>query len=143
MGMVVGYKLIEVATNRVVQEWGGTWGECPGVPNPATLPNGDIVCGPAINIDYAGYMLVPWEMNDPGPVVPQSITPRQCRLLLLQQGQLASVEAMIASSTEDVRITWEYALEFNRNDPLLNSLATGMGWTTQEIDSFFIAASAL
>lgn len=77
------------------------------------------------------------------PPVPGSITPRQCRLLLLQQGLLADVEAMIAQSTEDVRITWEYALEFRRDDPLLNQLAANLGLTDAQIDQFFLAAAQL
>lgn len=75
--------------------------------------------------------------------VPQIITPRQCRLLLLHQGQLASVNAMIAKQDEATRITWEYAIEFHRDDPLLNALAASMGWTDAELDAFFIEASAL
>lgn len=75
--------------------------------------------------------------------VPTSITPRQCRLLLLQQGLLSQVETMISQSTDDVRITWEYALEFKRDDPILNQLGTSLGLTEQQIDQFFIAASAL
>lgn len=78
-----------------------------------------------------------------GPIVPQSITPRQCRLLLLQQGLLSTVEAMIAQQDEAKRITWEYALEFRRDDPLLTQLATNLGLTSQQIDEFFIAASNL
>lgn len=77
------------------------------------------------------------------PPVPASITPRQCRLILAQQGLLDSVEAMIAQSTQDVRITWEYALEFRRDDPLLKQLAGNLGLTDEQIDQFFIAAAQL
>lgn len=75
--------------------------------------------------------------------VPVSITPRQCRLILAQQGLLDSVEEMIAQSTQDVRITWEYALEFRRDDPLLKQLAGNLGLTDEQIDQFFIAAAQL
>lgn len=75
--------------------------------------------------------------------VPSSITPRQCRLLLLQQGLLSQVEAMIAQQDEATRITWEYALDFLRDDPLLNQLAVSLGLTDAQIDEFFITASQL
>lgn len=75
--------------------------------------------------------------------VPQSITPRQTRLLLLQQNKLAEVEAMIAQQDEATKIAWNYASEFMRHDPLLNALAANLGLTEQQIDEFFIAASAL
>lgn len=77
--------------------------------------------------------------------VPYSITPRQCRLILMQQGMLASVEAIIAGMDEATRITWEYALEFRRDDPLLNGLAAhpDLNLTSAQIDAFFIAAAQL
>ena len=77
------------------------------------------------------------------PTVPTSITPRQCRLILAQQGLLASVETMIAAQDEATKITWEYALEFRRDDPLLNALGVNLGLTSEQIDAFFIAAAQL
>lgn len=140
---IVGYKLVEVSNQATIQEWGGIWGQCPAVPNPITLPNEMIIYAPVIGFDYNGYMLINWEMEDPGPTVPYIISPRQVRLLLLQQGELSNVEAMIAQQDEATRITWEYATEFRRNDPLLNQLAANLGYSEAAIDQFFIAASAL
>lgn len=77
------------------------------------------------------------------PVVPNSVSPRQVRLLLLQKNLLADVEDMIAQQDEATKITWQYALEFNRNDPLLNQLATNLSLTQQQVDQFFIEASEL
>ena len=77
--------------------------------------------------------------------VPPSITPRQCRLLLLQQGLLSQVEVVIAQQDEATKITWEYALEFRRDDPLLTQLAISLTppLTPEQIDHFFIAAAQL
>jgi hypothetical protein len=77
------------------------------------------------------------------PVVPTSITPRQCRLVLMSQGLLPAVEQAIADMDEATRITWEYALEFRRDDPLLNALGKNMNLTDEQIDQFFIAAARL
>ena len=77
------------------------------------------------------------------PKVPASITPRQCRIILSQQGLLSTVEAAIAGMDEPTRITWEYALEFRRDDPLLNALAVNLNLTSEQVDQFFIAASQL
>ena len=98
------------------------------------------------NSDYAaliasGEPIAP--VAPPAPVVPQSVTPRQVRLLLLSQGLLANVEAMIASQDEATKITWQYASEFKRDDPLLNSLAANLGLSSEQIDGFFIAAAAI
>lgn len=75
--------------------------------------------------------------------VPASVTPRQVRLLLLQQGLLTNVEAMIKAADQATQITWEFASEFRRNDPLLEQLSKNLGLTDAQVDQFFIAAAAL
>ena len=96
-------------------------------------------------IDMHAAAVEPIPESEPTNPVPASITPRQCRLLLLQQGLLSQVEAMIAQSTDDVKITWEYALEFRRNDPLLTQFAANLKppLTDAQLDQFFIAAAQL
>lgn len=139
---VVGYKLVD-ADNNIIKQWGGIWGQRPGIPNPIFLPNGLHIHSPCLDVDYGGYKLVEWEMEEPAPSVPYSITPRQVRLLLLQQNLLANVEAMITQQDEATKITWQYALEFRRDDPLLNQLAIELDLTEQQIDEFFIQASKI
>ena len=75
--------------------------------------------------------------------VPEVVSPRQVRLLLLSQGLLSQVEAMIAQQDEATRITWQYAEEFRRDNPLLNGLAANLGLSNEQIDQFFIQAAAL
>jgi hypothetical protein len=98
------------------------------------------------NSDYAA-LLASGEPIAPAPalvpVVPSSVTPRQVRLLLLSQNLLAQVEAIIAASDEATKITWAYASEFRRNDPLLLALAGQLGLTSEQVDEFFIAAAAI
>jgi hypothetical protein len=79
----------------------------------------------------------------PEIVVPYSVSPRQVRLLLLQQNLLEDVETMILAQPKEIQIAWEYALEFRRDDPLLNTLAANLNLTEQQLDEFFIAASNL
>lgn len=76
-------------------------------------------------------------------VVPETVTPRQVRLLLLQQGLLDQVETLISQQDKATQITWEFAIEFRRNDPLLNNLAQQLNLTEDQVDQFFIAASQL
>lgn len=75
--------------------------------------------------------------------VPASVTPRQVRLLLLQQGLLANVETMIKAADQATQITWEFASEFRRSDPLLEQLSKALGLTDAQVDQFFIAAASI
>ncbi len=143
MQMTVGYKLTEIATGVEHRTWGGTWGQCPGIPNPLILPNGDHVHAPSINTGYSGFMLTEWMMEEPPPVVPDVITPRQCRIMLAHHGLLSKVEAAVSNMDEATRITWEYAIEFQRNDPLLLAVAEGLGLSSEQLDQMFIAAASL
>lgn len=67
MEALVGYKLIETKTGKVVDQWGGEWGSAPSIPNPLRLPSGDCVLSPTLNIDYQGTMLTEWFMEKPSP----------------------------------------------------------------------------
>lgn len=75
--------------------------------------------------------------------VPEKVTARQVRLLLLQQGLLDEVEAMIKQQDRATQIAWEWADEFRRDAPLLLALAANLGLTDEVLDNFFIAAAAL
>lgn len=99
--------------------------------------------GETVIVPWSQERIAAYEAENSIIRVPKSITPRQCRLILLQQGLLASVEAMIAQQDEATRVAWEYASEFRRDDPLLLQLATNLQLTSQQIDQFFIAAAQL
>lgn len=140
--MIVGYKLLD-SNNNEIQNWGGIWGQTPSIPNPLFLPNGDVVHAAATDIEYGGYKLVEWIMEEEPIIIPDSVTPRQIRLLLLNQNLLDDVEALLAQRPKTDQITWEFATEFLRTDPLLNQLATDLGLTSEQIDQFFIEAKQL
>lgn len=107
------------------------------------LVNMDDAAPPPIGSTYKDGVFTPPKIEPPPVVVPESVTPRQVRLLLLGQGLLEQVEAMIAEQDKATQITWEFALEFRRDNPLLIALGTSLGLTEQQIDEFFIAASQI
>jgi hypothetical protein len=79
---------------------------------------------------------------------PQSVTPRQMRIALVLSGiSLATIEGMIESLPEPqrsiTRITWEYSIEFQRNNQLLVSMAPALGLTEVQVDDLFLLASTL
>lgn len=117
---------------------------------PENIPHKGVIWYPVIREfgePFTGVEGGAWVVRtvDPALVlsVPYSITPRQCRLLLLQQGLLDTVEGLIAGRDKATKITWEYALEFKRDDPLLIDLGVDLGLTSAQIDQFFIAAAQL
>lgn len=81
-------------------------------------------------------------------VVPESITNRQAKLVLLNAGMLDDAEAAIAGILDEalrraVQIEWEYSGEFRRDWPALVEVTTAMGLTAEQVDALFVAGAAL
>lgn len=159
-GMVVGYKLTDNA-GTVYQQWGGTWGQCPGVPNPIKLPNGAIVNAPSLNTAYEGYMLIEWWMNEPPPPVPEYISRRQAATQLRNDQFITQDEALAMASTAtippfvqsyfntldpadkaDAELAFT-AIDYPRSSSLLTAVMEANGLTSAQIDQFFISAAKL
>lgn len=71
-----------------------------------------------------------------------SLTPRQLRLKLLSIGLLDEVEAL-CSADRAMNIWFEYSLDFQRSNEMLNTMGTQLGMSEDAMDSFFIEASKL
>jgi hypothetical protein len=93
-----------------------------------------------------------WEGNtlcvgydDPVPEVqvPTVVSPRQIKLALHAQGLLDSIEAFVAQADRSVQINWESAVEWQRDNELLNSMATAFGLDSTQVDQLFILAASL
>ena len=84
----------------------------------------------------------PPEPPPPEPV-PQRISALQARRALLAADMLDQVEAAIAQQPRAVRITWEYATEIHRDDPMLAEVAQAIGLNTNTLDDLFRAAAKL
>lgn len=85
---------------------------------------------------------------DQPQVVPEAITNRQAKLALLAAGLLDDAESAIVGISDDatrraVQIEWDYAGEFRRDWPTLETLASIMGLATEDVDALFIAGSTL
>lgn len=80
--------------------------------------------------------------------VPQVVTRRQARQALLLAGLLDSIEPAIAAIPDTTQrrlaqIEWDDSQNFERQRPLLISLATGLGLTSAQLDQLFVTASGL
>lgn len=83
----------------------------------------------------------------PVPTVPEAITMRQARLVLLSAGLLGDVDAAIAAlpspAKEAAQIEWEYAQDVRRQAPLILQLAPALGLTDAQLDAMFVAGADL
>ena len=84
----------------------------------------------------------PPEPPPPEPV-PQRVTALQARRALLAANMLDQVDAAIARQPRAVQITWEYATEIHRDDPMLIEVAQAIGLNTNTLDDLFRAAAKL
>ena len=74
--------------------------------------------------------------------IPQTITPRQARLALLQATLLDEVEAMVATD-KAMSIWWEYSLEIERNSDHIIHAGLALGLSEEQLDNLFIEGSKL
>jgi len=94
------------------------------------------------NEEELSDVLRPYGLQGPYVKV-TTVTPRQARLALNAAGLLDQVEATISAADKPTQLTWEYAVEFRRDDPLINGLGAQLGLTDAQIDALFVTASTL
>lgn len=90
-----------------------------------------------------GKWMQKWAVDEVPIPVPSEVDAAQIRLLLLNEGLLDDVEAMIQKQSQAIRIEWEYRTRYRRDNPLLTGLAASLKLTDEQIDAFFIAAAQL
>lgn len=96
---------------------------------------------PSDDYYYNGFQWLPIPIVK---IIPQSITSRQAIQQLRIMGKLADIETFIANSgNESLKIDWQRASVFERQNPALNEVAVSMGITDETLDDFFIEASKL
>lgn len=80
--------------------------------------------------------------------IPQIITARQLRLMLISKGislqRIASIiEALPPEQRDIAKVSWEYAHTFERNNPMLLQVAEAIGITEEELNDIFIQGNLL
>ena len=98
------------------------------------------VKGYVLNEDGESYTV---ELEWISPI-PFSITPAQGRMKLLEMGLLNQVRSEISNSTDEaLKIFWEYSLNWNRDNMHIQTMATLLGMTEEQTDTFFIEANKI
>lgn len=81
-------------------------------------------------------------LNPPLPPV-QSVSSRQFKLQLLEMNLLDQVDAWVAAQSRAVQIAYEYSGTFVKSEPMMQAGFTALGFTEQQLDEFFDAASKI
>lgn len=79
----------------------------------------------------------------PTPPVPDRVSARQFGLQLISAGIKDSVDTWIATQGAGAQWAYERSATFVRDDPMMQSGFTALGFTSEQIDAFFTAAAAL
>ncbi|WP_064712097.1 hypothetical protein [Rhizobium bangladeshense] len=80
-------------------------------------------------------------LNAPPKV--SSVSARQFRLMLRRAGLLDQVKAWVAQQDGETQDAFEYSGTFVKDSPMMSAGFEAMGFTSQQIDEFFIAAAGL
>ena len=83
----------------------------------------------------------------PPVVIPDTVSMRQARLALFQQGKLSLIQPLIDAMMEPAKtttqISWDYATEVRRDDDLVIQLSAALGLSSADLDALFTLASTL
>lgn len=112
------------------------------------VPIMDSEDNPNTNPDYLEYKAwltagnIPEPADPITPEVPQTISPLQAKAELLTRGLLDDVEALVTTSANLIMpLAWDAASEFNRQSPMILSIAQAMGWDDDYLDDMFQQAA--
>lgn len=77
--------------------------------------------------------------------VPQSVSPLQAQLALMEVGKLDEIETFLNNPETDLRIrlAWNKASEFRRDSPTLLAVTDVLGWGSSDVDALFVQAAAI
>ena len=84
--------------------------------------------------------IAPYVEPEPVVIIPNSITPLQAKLQLLDEELLDEVEVMVKVDRK-IELYWTNAQNFYRNDEILLGMATALGLNAAQLDNLFIKAS--
>lgn len=119
---------------------------------PTDVPEFFGTCPDDSNVQIDGvlgvYLQADWEtmladeMRARNPV-PQQVTMRQARLVMLSAGLLDDVEMVITAAGRAAQLEWEYASVVDRNGPIVAAVQQGESLTDEQIDDLFREAAKL
>ena len=79
----------------------------------------------------------------PPEAIPDRVSSRQFSMQLIISGLKDSVDVWIASQDELTKCAYEKSSSFVKTDDMMQEGFTALGYTSEQIDQFFLAASKL
>ena len=132
------YAIIENGIVQNITLWDGdteTWSPPEG--QEAVLATDEATVGST----YADGIFTP---PAPPPIpVPDKVSPLQMRRALRHLGLKATVDGFLATQSDEVNESWEYATEIQRSNELIAMAAMGLGMTDEQTDDLFRLANSL
>jgi hypothetical protein len=98
----------------------------------------DVGTGEGVKVPYTPPEHVPHD-----DLIPDSVTARQFKMQLVIAGLKSQVDAWVAAQEEVVQVAYEYSGNFLKNEPMMEAGFSELGFTEEERDGFFLAASKL
>lgn len=130
----------------VAAVFNGAWSTVPDHRGETWWKIGAVDNSEPVVIDYLGEPADLTKAEPPAPVppvVPLSVSPRQIRLALNQLGLRAAVEAYVLAADQDVKDSWQFAADFDRDHSMVATAGAALGKTSDEIDALFELAKTL
>lgn len=105
-----------------------------------TVPPGKQIASTSLSFD--GVTVVRTATFSDAPVViPQSVTAVKGRIVLLNAGKLDAVIAAVNAADRATQLWFEYATIWERDNSILNTLASQLGLSASDVDAMFIQAA--
>lgn len=98
--------------------------------------------------DLADHGIEAVDVPDPAPepaeaVVPSEISAAQARVHLRRSGLRDQVEALVASSSDEIRDWYEYASVWHRENTNVAAMSSMIGLSSDQVDELFVAAAKI
>lgn len=87
---------------------------------------------------YAGGFSGPPFKPEP---FPETVTPLQAELVLIEEGKLDEAKALVDSAGAEAQAYWNRAQTFRIDDPYLNMIGASLGYTNDGIRELFRRAA--
>lgn len=112
----------------------------PGEP----APEGKITSSQTIILDDDGIPKYEYTYEDePAPEIPDRVTARQFMIMLDMMDLYDQVESWIETQDRKIQLAFRHSGTFVKDEPMMQSGFTSLGFTSEQIDNFFVAASQI